>query len=202
MKSDLRQAFRLLAKNPGFSTLAVLTLALGIGANTAIFTIANALLLRPLPYADPSRLMLVSAPPANEPGETGWLSLPFFNVLNDRSRAFSGLAACTFETFSLTGHGDPEQIFAARSSWNFFDVLGVKPILGRTFARQEDQRGGQQVVLISYDFWRRVFGGDRNAVGSSLTLEGRDYTVIGVLPSHFSFPLLGTKVDKIGRAHV
>jgi putative ABC transport system permease protein len=195
MKSDLRQAFRLLAKNPGFSILAVLTLALGIGANTAIFTIANALLLRPLPYADPSRLMLVSAPPSNERDESGWLSLPLFNVLNDRSHSFSGLAACTFETFSLTGHGDPEQIFAARSSWNFFDVLGVQPILGRTFARQEDQRGGPQVALISYGLWTRLFGGNRNAAGSSLTLEGREYTVIGVLPQQFSFPLLGTKVD-------
>jgi putative ABC transport system permease protein len=192
--SNLRHAVRLLFKNPGFTAIAVLTLALGIGANTAIFTIANALLLRPLPYADPDRLVLVSAPPANERAETGWLSFPFFTVLNDYNRSFSNLAVCNFETFSLTGHGDPEQIYAARTSWNFFDTLGVRPILGRTFTREEDQRGGPPVVLISYELWMRLFGGDRNAVGSSLTLETRDFTVIGVLPPRFTVSLLG-KVD-------
>lgn len=195
MKSDFLQAIRLLVKNPGFTTIAVFTLALGIGANTAIFTIANALLLRPLPYADPERLVLVSGAQSNAHTENGRLSLPFFNILHDRNRSFSGLAACTFENFSLTGHGDPEQIFGARASWNVFDLLGVKPVLGRTFTREEDQRGGAQVVLISYEMWTRLFGNNPNAIGNSLTLETRDYTVIGVLPPRFSFPLFGTKVD-------
>jgi predicted permease len=195
VKSDFRQAIRLLAKNPAFTVIAVLTLALGIGANSAIFTIANALLLRPLPYANPDRLVLVSGAQASARAENGRLSLPFFNTLHDRSRSFSGVAACTFENFGLTGRGAPEQISAARASWNFFDVLGVKPILGRTFTREEDQRGGAQVVLISYELWSRLFGRNPNAMGSSLTLETRDYTVIGVLPPQFSFPLFGTKVD-------
>ncbi len=195
MKSDVRPAFRMLAKNPGFTCIVVLTLALGIGANTAIFTIANALLLRSLPYQDPDRLVLVSAPPSNERAETGWLSLPFFEVLRDRARSFSGLAAATFETFSLTGHGDPEQIYAARTSWNFFDVIGVRPIAGRTFTRDEDQRGGAPVVLISYELWNRLFAGDPAAIGKNLTLETRDYTIIGVLPPRFQFSLVGTKVD-------
>ncbi|MBZ5603298.1 MAG: ABC transporter permease [Acidobacteriia bacterium] len=191
----MRQAVRLLAKNPAFTIVAVLTLGLGIGANTAIFTIANAVLLRPLPYADPDHVVLVSAPPANERAEIGFLSLPFFNVLHDRARSYSGLAAATFETFTLTGRGDPEQIAAGRSSWNFFDVLGVRPILGRTFSREEDQRGGANVVLITYELWMRLFGGDRDAVGRNLTLEGRDYTVIGVLPPQFAFATLGLKAE-------
>jgi putative ABC transport system permease protein len=195
MKSDFRQAVRLLAKNPGFTAIAVFTLALGIGANTAIFSIANALLLRPLPYRDPARLVLVSGTKPKTRGDDGWLSFPFFNVLHDRSRSFSGLAACIFENFSLTGRGDPEQISGARASADFFGVLGVKPVLGRAFSPQEDQRGGAQVVMISYQLWTRLFANDPNAIGSSLTLETRDYTVIGVLPPGFSFPLFGTKID-------
>jgi putative ABC transport system permease protein len=195
MNADLRQALRLLVKNSAFTSIAVLTLALGIGANTAIFTIANAVLLRSLPFSDPDRLVLVSGTLPSERDEAGRLSFPFFKVLHDRNHSFSGVAACTFETFSVTGHGDPEQIYAARTSWNFFDVLGVKPIAGRTFSQEEDQRGGPQVVMISYELWNRLLGGDRNAVGSSLALEGRAYTVIGILPPHFGISLLGSKVD-------
>ncbi|HKX00043.1 MAG TPA: ABC transporter permease [Bryobacteraceae bacterium] len=192
---DVRYAARILSKSPGFTLVAIGILALGIGANTAIFTVANALLVRPLPYADPDRLVLVSARQANDPADTGELSLPFFNVLNQRSRSFSGLAACIFETFSLTGHGDAEQVYAARTSWNFFDVLGVRPIAGRGFTRGEDQRGGAQVVLISYKLAMRLFGAERAAVGHTITLDSREYTIAGVLPAGFSFSLLGTDVD-------
>ena len=195
MMRDVRQALRLLAKNPAFTMVAVATLAVGIGANTAIFTIANALLLRSLPYSDPSRLVLVSAPPVNERSETGWLSLPFFNILNSGAKSFSGLAAVTPETFSLTGHGDPEQIYAARTSWNFFDVLRVRPVAGRTFSREEDQRGAAPVVLISYELGTRLFGGSPQAIGKNLSLESRDYAIIGVLPPRFAFSLVGSKVD-------
>ena len=195
MKADLRQSLRLLAKNPGFTAIAVLTLALGIGANTAIFTIANALLLRSLPFADPDRLVLVSGTLSSERDAAGRLSFPFYNALHDRNHSFSSVAVCTFESFSLTGHGDPEQVYAARTSWNFFDLLGVKPVAGRTFSQEDDRRGGPQVVMISYELWNRVLGGDRDAVGSTLALEGRDYTVIGILPPHFGVSLLGPKVD-------
>jgi putative ABC transport system permease protein len=191
VKSDLRQAFRLLAKNPGFTFVAVLTLALGIGANTAIFTIANALLLKSLPYSDPGRLVLVGG---RDGAEIVRISLPLFKVLRARSRSYSGLAASIFETFSLTGFGDPEQVLAARTTWNFFDVLGVKPMAGRTFMREEDERGGAQVVLISYELATRLFGDEKSALGRNLALETRNYSVIGVLPPHFTFPLLG-KVD-------
>src|SRR5690348_436492 len=192
---DFRYATRMLAKNRGFTLVAIAILGLGIGANTAIFTVANSLLLRPPPYADPDRLVLVSARPANDPSDNGSLSLPYFTILNERNRSFSGIAACIFETFGLSGRGDAEQIYAARTSWNFFDVLGVHPIVGRTFLREEDQRGGAQVALISHKLWMRLFGGDRSAIGSKLTLDTRDYTVIGVLPPGFAFSLLGTEVN-------
>jgi putative ABC transport system permease protein len=192
---DVRHAARGLAKHPGFTLLVIVTLALGIGANTAIFTVADALLLRTLPYTGPEQLTLISALEFDKRGTAGELSFPYFNVINDRNRSFSGVAACAFETFSLTGQGDPEQISAARTSWNFFDVLGVRPIAGRTFMREEDQPGGRQVVLISYELWMRLFAGDASAVGRNLTLDARDYTILGVLPPRFTFPLLGTKID-------
>jgi ABC-type antimicrobial peptide transport system permease subunit len=168
---------------------------LGIGANTAIFTIANALLLRSLPYQQPDRLVAISAHDGTRREELRLLSLPFFHYLSERARAYAGLSVATFETFSLTGHGEPEQIYAARTSWNFFNVLGVNPIAGRTFAREEDERGGPQVVLVSYELWTRQFGNDPNAIGKTLSLETRDYTIIGVLPPRFTFSLLGSKVD-------
>jgi putative ABC transport system permease protein len=153
------------------------------------------LLLRSLPFGDPNRLVLVSGTLPGERDEAGRVSFPFYNALRDRNHSFSSVGVCTFESFSLTGHGDPEQVYAARTSRNFFDVLGVKSLVGRTFTPEEDQRGGPQVVIISYEMWNRLLGGDRNAVGSTLALEGRDYTVIGILPPHFGISLLGSKVD-------
>jgi predicted permease len=195
MISEIRQGFRFLTRNAAFTAIAVSSLALGIGGNTAIFTIASRLLFRPLSYSEPHRLVLVSAPPAHEAEDAGWLSYPFFTLLNERNRSFSSLAACTFETFSLSGHGDPEQVFAARTSWNFFDVLGVRPVVGRTFTQDEDQRGGPLVVLISHELWTRLFGRDPSVVGRALRLESHDYTIVGVLPAGFAFSLIGPKID-------
>ncbi|HYL78697.1 MAG TPA: ABC transporter permease [Bryobacteraceae bacterium] len=192
---DVRYALRMLTKNPGFTIVAALTLALGIGANTAIFTVANTLLLRPLPYADPDRLMLVSMSSADSRGQLGQMSYGRFLALNGQNRSFSGTAAFANESFNLSGQGDPEQLLGARVSWNFFDVLGVRPALGRSFEAKEDQPGGGQVVLISHALWLRLFGGRHDAVGRSLSLDSKDYTVIGVLPVNFVFPLAGTNVD-------
>ena len=186
---------RMLAKNPGFAVVAALTLALGIGANTAIFTVTNALLLRPLPYADPDRLMVVSMSSADSRGQLGAMSYGRFLQLNGQNRSFAGTAGFANESFNLSGHGDPEQLLAARVSWNFFDLLGVRPALGRSFETQEDQPGGGQVVLISHALWMRLFGGEHDAVGRNLSLDSKDYTVIGVLPASFVFPLDGAKVD-------
>jgi putative ABC transport system permease protein len=194
MKS-LQYAARMLAKSPGFTTIAILTLALGIGANTAIFTVANALLLRPLPYKDPDHLVRIAT--GNAGG--GFLSLPYFTVLSDHNRSFTGIAAYQGESFNLSGRGEPQQIAAERVTWNLFEVLGVRPEAGRTFMPEEDLPGGRQVVVISSELATRVFSSDRNgdgnAIGQNLSLDSRDYTVIGVLPPNFSAPLLGRKVD-------
>jgi predicted permease len=167
--------FRTLARAPGFTAVAILTLAVGIGANTAIFSVANALLLKPLPFAQPERLALI-----NRQGG-GPLSWPKFQFIREHARSFSAIAAFTSETFNLTGRGDPEQVRAARVSWNFFDVLGVRPALGRTFRPEEDRPGGDLVALA-----RKAAD-----MGHVLTLDGKDYTVAGVLPPGFEFGFLG-----------
>jgi putative ABC transport system permease protein len=191
LRKDIRYALRTLAKSPGFTAIAILTLALGIGANTAIFTVANALLLRPLSYKDPDRLVRISS----ERNRAGYLSLPYFTVLRDHNSSFSSVAAYGEESFNLSGRREPEQITAERVTWNLFDVLGVQPVAGRAFMPEEDLRDGKQVVLISAELAVRLFNGDRNAIGKNLSLDSKDYTVIGVLPAKFSTPLLGRQVD-------
>ncbi|HUA87303.1 MAG TPA: ABC transporter permease [Bryobacteraceae bacterium] len=178
-------------QNPAFSLVAILTLAAGIGANTAIFTVANALLLRPLAFSDPAQLVVINGLPKDRHNLGGTLSYPFFGYLENYQRSFRNVAACTFENFNLTGRGDAEQIRAARVSWNFFDLLGVKPALGRAFRPEEDRRGGPQVVLISDEFWTRKFARNRAAIGQTLDLNGDVFTIIGVLPPQFRFPMSG-----------
>jgi predicted permease len=192
---DVRYAFRGFARSPGFAAVAIFTLAIGIGANTAIFSVANALLLRPLAYAQPDRLVLI----AGERKVDNLTGIPLswvrFKQVNDDQRSFSGVAAFTSETFNLTGRGEPEQLASARVSWNFFDVLGVRPELGRTFRREEDKAGGDNVVLISSALWARRFAADPHIAGRPITLDFKDYTVIGVLPRDFRFGLLGPNID-------
>lgn len=192
---NIRYAARVLAANPGFAAVAILTLALGIGANTAIFTVAESLLLRPLPYSDPGRLVLVFWAPKNERPDAEGMSYARLKLLQEQGRSFSGVAGFTNETFNLSGRGDAEEIPAARVSWNFFDVLGVRPALGRGFQAGEDQPGGKSAVLISHALWMRLFGGASNVVGQNITLDSRDYSVIGVLPAGFVFSAAGAKVD-------
>jgi putative ABC transport system permease protein len=185
----------MLAKNPGFTAVAVGTLALGIGANTAIFTVTNTLLLRPLPYSRPERLFLVALSQTNLSTLPAVFSFQHFTMMHDHAHSFSGIAAFTNEIFNLTGRGDPEQVRSARISWNFFEVLGVRPALGRSFLPAEDQAGGEDVVMISNHLWRSRFGGANGVVGQSVTLDSRPYTVIGVLPDGFVFSFLGATVD-------
>lgn len=191
----LRHALRTLAQNPGVFILAILTLALGIGANTAVFTVANAVLLRPLPYLQPDRLVLLTGADFTENDDFGRLSLPFFTAISQRGHTLSGVAACTFDSFNLTGRGDPEQVLAARATANFFSVLGVHPIAGRTFLPEEDRPRGAPVVLLSYEFATRIFGRAESAAGHTLTLDSTIYTVVGVLPQTFAFPLFGPRRD-------
>ncbi len=188
---DLRYSVRMLARAPGFTALAVATLALGIGANTAIFTVANSVLLRPLPYRDPGQLVRIST----KRDGTCCVSLPYFTLLSAASRSFSGVTAYQFDAVNLVVADGAEQIDAERVTGNFFDVLGANLLFGRTFTLEEDQPGGNQVVLIGYELATRLFGAARNAVGQHLALDSKDYTIIGVLPPKFGVQLLARQPE-------
>ncbi len=192
---DLRFAFRLLMKSPGFTAVAVLTLGIGIGADTAIFTVANALLWKPLPYDNPGRLVLISAERKASGVTQGELSWPRWEMVKGQSRSFRGVAAFTAESFTMTGSGDPEQIEGGRVSWDFFPILGVRPVLGRSFTAAEDQPGGEPVVLLSHELWNRRFAANPGVVGQHVTLDQKDYTIIGILPAHFRFDFLGQEAN-------
>ncbi len=189
---DLRYSARMLSRSPAFTMVAILTLSLGIGANTAIFSVANALLLQPLPYQDPSRLVIVTS--ARGPNRRPF-SYQRAEFLAAHSSSFAGFAPFVTENFNLTGKGDPELLPAARVAWNFFDVLGVHPLLGRSFRREEDQPGGAPVVLISDALWKRRFGADAGVIGQSLTIDSAPATIIGVAPPGFEFAPLGRSID-------
>jgi putative ABC transport system permease protein len=184
---DLRYSLRMLAKAPGSTALAFATLAIGIGANTAIFTVANSVLLRSLPYKEPAGLVRIST---HRDG-TCCVSLPYFSLLTAANRSFSGVTAYQYDSVNLAGRDGAEQIEAERVTGNFFDVLGAKPLAGRTFLPEEDQPGGSQVVLIGEELASRLFGGEQSAIGQHLALDSKDYTIIGVLPAKFGVQLLG-----------
>lgn len=184
--NDLRFALRQLAKNRGFTAIAVLTLALGIGANTAIFSVVRTALMHPLPYPEPEKLMLI-----RETHEVhGPMSISWPNYLDWRREveALEALAVYRRDRFVLTWKGEPEQVDATMVSAGLFDVLAVTPMLGRTFTRDEDRIGGNPVCLLSHDYWRQRFGGDTSIVGRSVELNGRSYAVIGVMPPELAHP--------------
>jgi putative ABC transport system permease protein len=178
---DLRFGIRTLAKAPGVTSLAVVALALGIGANTAMFSIVSAVLLKPLPYADPGRLVQLST--STPQFRDASVSYPNFLDWQQQSRSFDSMAAYRFENFNLTGDAAPERLRGQMMSAPMFGTLGVRPILGRTFGADEDRRGGAPVVVLTSNFWQTRFGGDPRVLGRSLTLNDRLYTVIGVVPS-------------------
>ena len=194
MLLSLRHALRVLRKAPGFTATAVLTLALGIGANTAIFSVVNALLLRSLPLAEPSRLVSLTADYLQRGVKGGAFSVGAYETLRDGTRAFTGIAAYAQEAFTMVGMGDATQLPGARVSLNFLDVLGTKPVLGRGFRGEEGSTGARPTALISYSLWQRQFGGDTRILGRNLTLNQEDYAVIGVLPPDFAFPFSGINV--------
>jgi len=179
---DLRYAFRLLAKSPGFTAIAVLTLALGIGANTAIFSVVNAVLLRPLAFRDPSRLVIVAE---KSPFPTISTSYQNFVDWRDQSRSFESMEATRGTGLSLTGAGEPELLLARMATAGLFPLLGVEAHVGRTFLPEEDRVGGTPVALLSYGLWQRRFGGSREIIGKPVTLGSQPYTVVGVLPAGF-----------------
>ncbi|QNI30232.1 ABC transporter permease [Alloacidobacterium dinghuense] len=185
---DLRFSLRVLFKNPGFALAAILILALGIGANTAMFTVASALLLRPFPYHDPQQLVSVES--KDKTAERGGTLLRY-ELLRDRSQSFQSVAAWTNDTFDLTGHGEPMQVPVARVSPSFFPMLGVRPQLGRVFSDAEGRPEGEHVVMLSDALWRSRFGGDPNIVGRTVTLDTAPHTVVGILPADAQFPFIG-----------
>jgi putative ABC transport system permease protein len=182
---DLRYGLWMLRRNPGFTLVAVLTLALGIGANTAIFSIVNAVLLRPLPYYDPQRLFWVTEG-IQRLGEETTVDEDYF-LWQEQSKSFEHLVAYSSGNIYLMGRGEPERLDYIRATANLFPALGVAPHLGRTFTPEEHRPGGAQVAILSHSFWQRRFAGDPAIIGQSVRLDGRSWQVVGVMPSGFKF---------------
>jgi putative ABC transport system permease protein len=180
---DIRFGLRLLRKNPGFTAVAILTLALGIGANAAVFSVVYAVLLRPLPYKDPSRLVVLH----ETTPKVGDVSVSFLNFFDWRaaSHTFAQMAAVESVDFNLAGVTQPENISGDAVSPNFLSMMGVRPFLGRDFDASEEKAGTAPVLLLSYSLWQSHLGGDPNAVGKAITLDGRSFTVVGVLPPNY-----------------
>jgi putative ABC transport system permease protein len=186
LATDLRYAWRLAWQRPAFSVTVVLTLALGIGATTTVFTVVNALLLRPLPYYDPDRLVLLSGVNAN--GVQTSMSPRDFLDITPAAPSIAAAAAYSSEQSNLTDRGEPERVDTAVVSWNFFDVIGAPPQIGRGFTRDEGEAGRHRVVVISDRLWRRRFGGDPEIVGRSALVDGRPFTIVGVAPPTLTYP--------------
>lgn len=184
---DLRYGVRMLRKNPGFTAVVVLTLALGIGANTAIFSVVNAVLLRPLPFHQPDRIVRIMEAPKNLP----YVSISGEDYLDWESQNYtlvgSSIATWT-QNYNASGAGEPETVSVVRTEANFFSVLGAEPFLGRAFATAEDQIGKDHVAVLSYGFWRRHFAGSADALGKTVELNYQPYTVVGVMPPWFNYP--------------
>jgi putative ABC transport system permease protein len=183
---DLRYGWRMLRRSPGFTVVAILTLAIGIGANAAMFSIINTVLLRPLPFPDAQRIVFIWGTDPNRNVTRGVASPAEFLDWREQSRSFEELSAWRTWFYNLTGTNEPEQVFGVHASSNFFQLLGVAPILGRDFIPEEDQPGHDQVAMITYGLWQRRFGGDRGIIGRSILLDEKPFTVVGVLPRGFT----------------
>jgi putative ABC transport system permease protein len=186
---DVRYAARMMRKNIGFTAIAVATLALGIGSNTALFSVINAVLLRPLPFRDPGRLVAMSAPDPRDANHGGEISYPAFLDWRQQSHSFDAMSVWTTNTFTYTGGDQPESVPGAEVSANLFSMLGVDPVVGRTFSTAEDDPGDQLPIVLSFEFWQSHFGGDRGVIGRMITLDSQKFTVVGVMPAHFQFPV-------------
>jgi len=184
---DIKYGIRGLVKRPGFTAIALITLALGIGANTAIFSVVNAVLLRPLQFKDPEQLVIVwedaafAGFPQNTPAPANYIDW------KNQNQSFADMAATAETSFNLTGDGDPERVSAYSVTANFFPLLGVQPLLGRSFVPDEDRPGGNKVVMLSHSLWQSRYGGDRNIVNRDIQLNGEKHTVVGVMPAGFQF---------------
>ena len=193
---DLRYGLRMLARSPGFTIVAVLALALGIGANSAIFSVVNTVLLQPLPYKNPDALMMVWEDathlgfPDNTPSPANFIDW------RDQNTVFEGMAAMAQASFNLTGAGEPERFDGRKVSANLFNLLGVAPALGRNFLPEED-KPGSRVVILGHGMWQRRFGGDPSVIGRALNLNGESYTVVGVMPPGIDLPSMENWHDQL-----
>src|SRR5215471_16597446 len=189
-REDLRYGFRMLRKSPGFTAVAVITLAVGIGANTAIFSAVNAVLLRPLPYQDPGRLVVILHDGHNPVAPANFIDW------RNQSSSFEGMGAAEYWTPNLTGSDRPEKLWALHISSDILPLLGIQPVLGRTFLPEEDNPGRDHEVILSYSLWQRRFSGDQDVVGRPVVLDGETYAVVGVMPRGFKFaPFWATKAE-------
>ena len=182
---DVRYSLRMLGKNPGFAAIAILTLALGIGANSALFSVVNGVLLRPLPYPQPDRVIAISEKSASF--ENSSISYPNFLDWQRSNSTFSAIAAYRGDNFSITGTGEPERVRVGMVSAGFFEILGVNPAQGRLFTHEEDRLGTAPVAILSAGLWQRKFGSAPEIIGKRIRMNGEDYTVVGVLPANFYF---------------
>src|SRR6185503_4564094 len=182
---DLRYAVRMLVKRPGFTILAVLTLALGIGANTTIFSVVNSVLLRSLPFPEPDRLIVVSE--HNPQIGTMSVAWPNFTDWRDQNESFESMAAYRLVGFNLTNGNEPLRVIGGEVSSDFFSILGGEAALGRVLTEADDKPGATRVVVLSHRFWQSRFGGNRDIIGTPLTLDGVPGTVVGVMPARFQF---------------
>jgi putative ABC transport system permease protein len=187
---DVRYGLRQLRRNPGFTLVAVLTLALGIGANTAMFSVIDAVLLRPLPFPNPSQLIALHEGVPKQGYPTMGFSPPDFAAFEQSQKSFGAVASFRDEPVEISGQGEPERVVAARISSSLFPILGVGPMLGRSFTPQEDLPGNK-VAILGYGFWQHRYGGKPDIIGQSITIDRQPYTIIGVMPQGFEFPLRG-----------
>jgi predicted permease len=192
---DIRFGARVLARSPGFAAIAILTLALGIGANTALFSIVNGVLLNPLPYPEPERLVTLHESKPNF--ASGSISFPNFLDWQRENHSFLQMAIARPNGFTLTGQGESEQINAEFISADFFAVLGVKPVVGRMFRPGEDRVGAAPIVLISAGLWKRKFASGANVLGKSIALNGTDYTIVGVVPASFNLAIMNFSATEL-----
>ncbi|HMD32228.1 MAG TPA: ABC transporter permease, partial [Candidatus Acidoferrales bacterium] len=181
---DVRFGLRVLTKNPGFTAVAILTLALGIGANSALFSVVNGVLLKPLPFPEPDRLYAIySSSPTFQHSS---IAYPNFLDWQKQNRSFSALGAFRSANYNLTGSGEPERLHAHMISADFFPALGINPMLGRNFTSEEDRAGGNPVVVLGERLWKRKFASSPGVLGKSITLNATPYTIIGVAQSHIT----------------
>ena len=194
MLTDLRYALRMLVKTPGFTAIAILTLTLGIGANSAIFSVIDAVLLRPLPFSKPNELVAIWSQMARENSEKETESIPDYVDLRDQSQTLSALAAYTRAGAVLNGTEESRQLYGLAVTSDIFAVLGVSPARGRVYTREDDNIDARVVVLTDYA-WKTLFNGDPDIVGKQISLSWRLYTVLGVMPQGFRFPVEGERAD-------